>query len=90
MCIRDRCIAHDIQYHLVIFGAAMYAPCARNSFASWCSTKLKREVTFFALSFGTVAAQLTHWIVPDAPLPPFRLPLLARFDGMLEIQIFDI
>ena len=71
-----------MQYHFVIFGAAMYAPCALNSFANWCSTRLKREVTFFALSFGTVPAQFTHWIVPDEPLPPFRLPLLARFDGM--------
>ena len=49
-----------MQYHFVTFGAAMYAPCARNSFASWCSTKLNLDVTFFALSFGTVPAQLTH------------------------------
>ena len=68
----------------------MYAPCALNSFANWCSTRLRREVTFFALSFGTVPAQFTHWMVPDEPFPPFRLPLLARFDGMMWIQIFDI
>jgi hypothetical protein len=55
-----KCIAHEIQYHFVTLGAAMYAPCARNSFASWCSTKLNLEVTFLALSFGTVPAQLTH------------------------------
>ena len=71
-----------MQYHLVIFGEAMYAPCARSSFASWCSTRLSFDVTFFALSLGTVAAQLTHWITPDEPLPPFLLPLLARFNGI--------
>ena len=57
----------------------MYAPCARNSFANVCSTKFNLEVTFFALSFGTVCPQFVHCTVPEDPFPPFVRPLLARF-----------
>lgn len=64
----------------------MYAPCARNSFAKVCSTKLILPVTFFALSFGTVQPQLTHCTVPEDPLPPFVRPLLARLSGMKSIK----
>ena len=71
-----------MQYHFRIDGDAMYAPCALSSFASECSTRLSLDVTFFALSFGTVAPQFVHCIRSDEPLPPFRRPLLARFNGM--------
>ena len=57
-------------------------PCARSSFASVCSTRLSLDVTFLALSFGTVWPQLEHWTTPDEPLPPLVRPLLARFSGM--------
>ena len=63
-------------------GDAMYAPWARSSLAKVCSTRFNLEVTFFALSFGTVQPQFVHWIVPDEPLPPFVRPLLARLSGM--------
>ena len=71
-----------MQYHFRTFGDAMYAPCALSSFASDASTRLSLDVTFFALSFGTVAPQLVHWIRSDEPFPPLRLPRLARFNGM--------
>jgi hypothetical protein len=61
----------------------MYAPCARSSLASEASTRFSLDVTFFALSFGTVAPQFVHWIRSDEPFPPFRRPLLARFNGMV-------
>ena len=61
----------------------MYAPCARSSLASVRSTRLRRDVTFFALSRGTVCPQLVHWTTPDDPLPPFLRPLLALFSGIL-------
>jgi len=64
----------------------MYAPWARNSFAKVCSTKFSLEVTFFALSLGTVHPQFVHWIVPDEPLPPFVRPRLARLSGIKIIQ----
>ena len=38
----------------------MYVPVALNSLAKLCSTKFSLEVTFFALSRGTVAPQLVH------------------------------
>ena len=79
-------MAHDIQYHFKTRGDAMYAPCERSSFASVCSTRFRREVTFFALSFGTVCPQFTHWTVPEDPLPPFLRPLLALFNGMMDIK----
>lgn len=75
-------MAHDMQYQFSTFGEAMYVPCARSSFARVCSTRLSREVTFLALSFGTVWPQLEHWTTPVDPLPPFVRPLLARFSGM--------
>ena len=49
----------------------MYAPCARSSFANVCSTKFNFDVTFFALSFGTVCPQFVHCTVPEDPFPPF-------------------
>jgi hypothetical protein len=79
-----------MQYHFRTDGDAMYAPCARSSFASECSTRLSLDVTFFALSFGTVAPQFVHWIRSDEPFPPFRLPLLARFSGMTNLQIASL
>ena len=63
-------------------GDAMYAPWARSSLAKVCSTRFNRDVTFFALSFGTVQPQFVHCMVPDEPLPPFVRPLLARLSGM--------
>ena len=72
-----------MQYHFRTFGEAMYAPCARSSLASVRSTRLRRDVTFFALSRGTVCPQLVHWTTPDDPLPPFLRPLLALFSGIL-------
>ena len=75
-------MAHDIQYHFKTRGDAMYAPCERSSFASVCSTRFRREVTFFALSFGTVCPQFTHWTVPEDPLPPFLLILHDTSTGM--------
>lgn len=60
----------------------MYAPWALSSFARVCSTRLSFEVTFFALSFGTVCPQLVHWTTPVDPFPPLVRPLLARFSGM--------
>ena len=71
-----------MQYHFRTVGDAMYAPWARNSFASVCSTRLSFDVTFFALSFGTVCPQFVHCTTPEDPFPPFVLPLLARFSGM--------
>ena len=64
----------------------MYAPCARSSLAKVCSTRFSLDVTFFALSFGTVEPQFVHWIVPDEPFPPFVRPLLARLSGMKIIK----
>ena len=64
----------------------MYAPCALNSFAKVCSTRFSFEVTFFALSFGTVCPQFEHWTTPVDPLPPFVRPLLARLSGMPVIS----
>jgi len=72
-----------MQYHFNTRGDAMYAPCALSSFARLCSTRFNRDVTFFALSLGTVAPQFVHWMRPEAPFPPFLRPLLARFSGML-------
>ena len=60
----------------------MYAPCARSSFANVCSTRFNLDVTFFALSFGTVCPQFVHCTVPEDPFPPFVRPLLARLSGM--------
>jgi len=60
----------------------MYAPWARSSLAKVCSTRFNREVTFFALSFGTVQPQFVHCMVPDDPFPPLVRPLLARLSGM--------
>ena len=60
----------------------MYVPCALSSLASWCSTRLSRDVTFFALSFGTVCPQFVHWTTPEEPFPPFLRPLLTRLDGI--------
>jgi hypothetical protein len=71
-------------------GDAMYAPCARSSLAKVCSTRFNREVTFFALSFGTVQPQFVHCIVPDDPLPPFVRPLLARLSGMKIIEFASL
>jgi hypothetical protein len=60
----------------------MYAPCARSSFANVCSTRFSLDVTFFALSFGTVCPQFVHCTVPEDPFPPLVRPLLARLSGM--------
>jgi len=60
----------------------MYAPCARSSFANVCSTRFNFDVTFFALSFGTVYPQLVHCTTPEDPFPPLVRPLLARLSGM--------
>jgi hypothetical protein len=75
-----------MQYHFSTVGDAMYAPCARSSLAKVCSTRFSLDVTFFALSFGTVEPQFVHWIVPDDPFPPFLRPLLARLSVMKIIQ----
>lgn len=92
-CLRDdsdlifsipKWIAHDMQYHFRTFGDAMYAPCARSSLARVRSTRLRRDVTFLALSRGTVCPQLVHWTTPDDPLPPFLRPLLALFSGIMR------
>ena len=64
----------------------MYAPCARSSLAKVCSTRFNLDVTFFALSFGTVQPQFVHCMVPDEPLPPFVRPLLARLSGMKLVK----
>ena len=66
----------------------MYAPCARSSLASVCSTRLNFDVTFFALSFGTVCPQFVHCTVPEDPFPPLVRPLLARFSGIILKLIF--
>jgi hypothetical protein len=71
-------------------GDAMYAPWARSSLAKVCSTRFNREVTFFALSFGTVQPQFVHCMVPDEPLPPFVRPLLARLSGMKIIKFASL
>ena len=71
-----------MQYHFRTVGDAIYAPCALSSFASVCSTRFSLEVTFFALSFGTVWPQFVHCTTPDDPFPPFVRPLLARLSGM--------
>ena len=60
----------------------MYAPCARNSLANVCSTKFNLDVTFLALSFGTVCPQFVHCTVPEDPFPPFVRPQLARLSGI--------
>jgi len=57
----------------------MYAPACLNSLASIGSTRLTREVIFFALSIGVCLPQLLHWTVPELPLPPLDLPLLFLF-----------
>ena len=75
-------IAHEMQYQLSTLGDAMYAPWDRSSFASVCSTRLSLEVTFLALSLGTVCPQLEHWTTPVDPFPPLVRPLLARLSGM--------
>ena len=80
-------MAQDMQYHFRTVGEAMYAPCARSSFASVCSTKFSLDVTFFALSFGTVWPQFVHWTTPEDPFPPLVRPRLARFNGMPLCQI---
>ena len=79
-----------MQYHFNTVGDAMYAPCARSSLANVCSTRFNLEVTFFALSFGTVDPQFVHCIVPDDPLPPFVRPLLARLSGMKIIEFASL
>ena len=76
-------MAQEMQYHFKTVGDAMYAPWALNSLARLCSTRFNLEVTFLALSLGTVCPQFVHWTTPDDPFPPFFLPLLARFDGMI-------
>lgn len=81
-------MAHDMQYQLSTFGDAIYAPCARSSLASVCSTRLSLEVTFFALSLGTVCPQLEHWTTPVEPFPPLVRPLLARLSGMVVMVIY--
>jgi len=68
----------------------MYAPWARSSLAKVCSTRFNLDVTFFALSFGTVQPQFVHCMVPDEPLPPFVRPLLARFSGMKIIKFASL
>ena len=73
-----------MQYHFRTFGDAMYAPCERSSLARVRSTRLRRDVTFLALSRGTVCPQLVHWTTPDDPLPPFLRPLLALFSGIAQ------
>ena len=75
-------MAQEMQYHFRTVGDAMYAPCARSSLARVCSTRFSFDVTFFALSFGTVCPQFVHWTTPEDPFPPFVLPRLARFSGM--------
>ena len=65
----------------------MYAPDALNSFASVGSTSVILPVTFLALSRGT---KDPHWLqctVPELPLPPFDLPLLALFFGIYCVRI---
>ena len=62
----------------------MYAPCERSSLARVRSTRLRRDVTFLALSRGTVCPQLVHCTTPDDPLPPFLRPLLAHFSGIMR------
>ena len=76
-----------MQYHFRTVGDAMYAPYARSSFASVCSTRFDLDVTFFALSFGTVWPQFVHWTTPEDPFPPLVRPRLARFNGILLCQI---
>lgn len=71
-----------MQYQLSTLGDAMYAPCARNSLARVCSTRFSREVTFLALSLGTVCPQFEHCTTPVEPFPPFVRPRLARLSGM--------
>lgn len=78
-----KCIAHEMQYHFSTVGAAMYAPWDLSSLARVCSTRFSLDVTFLALSFGTVCPQLVHCTTPVDPLPPLVRPLLARFSGML-------
>ena len=68
----------------------MYAPCARSSLAKVCSTRFSLDVTFFALSFGTVQPQFVHCIVPDDPLPPFVRPRLARLSGINTIEFASL
>lgn len=80
-------MAQDMQYHFRILGEAMYAPWARSSLARVCSTRLSLEVTFFALSLGTVCPQFVHWTTPEEPFPPFLRPLLALFNGMIQVRI---
>lgn len=63
----------------------MYAPAALSSLASRGSTRLSLVVTFFALSLGTSAPQLLHEMKPEAPFPPFDLPLLFLFFVILDI-----
>jgi hypothetical protein len=66
----------------------MYAPDALNSFASVGSTRVILPVTFLALSLGTKAPHWLQLTVPELPLPPFDLPLLALFFGIYCVR-FD-
>ena len=45
---------------------------------------LSLDVTFFALSLGTVCPQFVHCTTPDDPFPPLVRPLLARLSGMTK------
>src|SRR5215210_7601064 len=65
----------------------MYAPDALNSFASIGSTRVILPVTFLALSRGTKAPHWLQCTEPELPLPPFDLPLLARFFGIYRVRI---
>jgi hypothetical protein len=64
----------------------MYAPDALNSFASVGSTRVILPVTFLALSRGTNAPHWLQLTVPELPLPPFDLPLLALFFGIYWVR----
>jgi hypothetical protein len=44
-------------------------------------------VTFFALSRGTKAPHWLQCTVPELPLPPLDLPLLALFFGMERLGL---
>src|SRR5688572_10288387 len=65
----------------------MYAPDALNSFASVGSTRVILPVTFLALSRGTKAPHWLQLTVPELPLPPLDLPLLALYFGIYCVRI---
>jgi hypothetical protein len=67
--------------------SGIYAPDALNSFASVGSTRVILPVTFFALSRGTKAPHWLQLTVPELPLPPFDLPLLALFFGICSVSV---